>query len=247
MSPVCSLTSDRTSVKPTNLRESSPKTSANASRSLAAQGAVGVLPHRDVVVHVDGAPREAVGEKARHEQRQVAKAAQLRALAAPPLLRARVSLERERLRVASEALARVGADELAEQIDEVVGGQIARRDVLARERRVEKFLEVRRPATARAEADSPSALLVRPRRRRARSAGARRRRTRWNCNSYSGFRPGPGERRANWGRAHDRGIIARRLQWPEARRNVIRSAQAEVGQCRTPGTWHVARAPELVV
>ena len=54
-----------------------------------------------------------------------------------PLPEGAGQFERERFRVPAEALTGVGADELAEQIDEVVGGQVARRDVLARERRVE--------------------------------------------------------------------------------------------------------------
>ena len=84
-------------MKPTNLQDSSPKTSRKRLVLGPAQRAVGVLAHRLVVVDVDQAAAEAVREEAGHEQREVAEAAQAGALLGAAALERASEPERQRL------------------------------------------------------------------------------------------------------------------------------------------------------
>ena len=69
---VRSLTSDRTSTKPTNFSASSAKTGENVSVSIAAQRVVGAAADADVVVDVDELAAQRIGEESGDEQRDVA-------------------------------------------------------------------------------------------------------------------------------------------------------------------------------
>ena len=103
VSGVRSLMSASTSLKPTNLRGELGEDLAEGVLR-AAQRAVGVLAHGHVIVDVDVAPGEAVGEEAGDEQREIAEAAQPGALFGAAGLERAGEPDRQRLAVVGVAV-----------------------------------------------------------------------------------------------------------------------------------------------
>jgi hypothetical protein len=97
-----------------------------------------------VVVDVDRAPGEAVGEEAGHEERPVADAAQADALLVAAALERPHPAQPQRLLVVDVVGSGVDAHVLTEQIDEIDLGAVASAHVLPRQRRLDEFLEVLR-------------------------------------------------------------------------------------------------------
>ena len=134
-----SLMSASTSLKPTNFRGELGEDLAEGVLG-AAQRAVGVLSHGHVVVHVHVAAGEAVGKEAGGEEREIAEAAQ------PGPLFGAAGLERagepNRQRLAVIGVAVVEPHVAAQQVHEVVLGEVAGLQMLPRQGGLDLFLEV---------------------------------------------------------------------------------------------------------